>query len=115
MRKLKLAHGTCYRSYCFVFTDSLTNLRHVSLVAIDRYEASLRRKEEVRNRLEGYLYRLRDLLNGEGKSAPQFHKCSKDVERNEMTTKLDETFTWLYEEGDLAETADFLDKQATLE
>ena len=47
--------------------------------AIDLAEAAKRRHEEARNTLEGYLYRVRDLLSEDGETP--FRKCSKEEER----------------------------------
>jgi hypoxia up-regulated 1 len=84
------------------------------LRAVDQEEAAKSRREEARNTFEGYLYRLRDLLNEENPEAP-FKKCSKDEERQSISEKLDESFQWLYDRGDLAETSQFLDKRIALE
>ncbi|KAH8079815.1 heat shock protein 70 family [Cristinia sonorae] len=83
------------------------------LAAIDREEAAKRRKEEARNSLEGYLYRVRDLL--EEDSTTPFMKCSQEQERNSMREKLDETFSWLYDQGDDAQTADYIQKRSAIE
>ncbi|GLB44149.1 putative heat shock protein 70 family protein [Lyophyllum shimeji] len=84
------------------------------LRAIDAEEAAKNRKEEARNTLESYLYRLRDLLDDEDRDTP-FKKCSKESERQAITEKLEESFSWLHERGDIAETSQFLDKRITLE
>lgn len=72
------------------------------------------RKEEARNGLEGYLYRVWDLLDEENRDTP-FRKCSQEAERAAMAKKLEETFDWLHEHGDVAETSQFLDKRNALE
>lgn len=77
-------------------------------------EAAKIRKSEARNNLESYLYRLRDLLDEENKDTP-FKKCSQSNERQTITEKLDETFMWLYDQGDHAETSQLLDKRNALE
>ncbi|KAF8889043.1 Hsp70 protein-domain-containing protein [Infundibulicybe gibba] len=84
------------------------------LRAIDREEAAKNRKEEARNTLEGYLYKLRDLLDEDNKDTP-FKKCSQEVERRSIADKLDESFSWLHDKGDIAETSQFLDKRIALE
>ena len=70
-------------------------------------------KEEARNTLEGYLYRVRDLLEEEGETP--FRKCSKEEERKAMSEKLEETFAWLHDEGEEAETKAYVDRRAALE
>ncbi|KAK7055392.1 actin-like ATPase domain-containing protein [Favolaschia claudopus] len=84
------------------------------LRAIDLDEAAVARKEEARNTLESYLYRLRDLLDPENRDTP-FKQCSQDGERKAIGVKLDESFSWLHDHGDVAETSQFLDKRNALE
>ena len=72
-----------------------------------------RRKEEARNTLEGYLYRVRDLLDEDGETP--FRKCSKDNEREAMATKLEETFSWLSDHGDDAKTNEYIERRSALE
>ncbi|KAI3608795.1 hsp70 family chaperone lhs1 [Moniliophthora roreri] len=84
------------------------------LRAIDADEAAKNRKEEARNTLESYLYRLRDLLDEENKDTP-FKQCSQPSERAKLTEKMEETFSWLHDKGDIAETSQLLDKRIALE
>lgn len=84
------------------------------LVAIDREEAGKRRKEEARNSLEGYLYRVRDLLDDENQETP-FKKCSQEKERQAILAKLEEGFEWLHEHGDDAKTQQYIDQRAAIE
>ena len=83
------------------------------LRAIDLAEAAIRRKEEARNALEAYLYRVRDLLEEEGDTP--FRKCSREEERKELGKKLEDAFNWLHEDGDHASTADYIKHRADLE
>ncbi|KAF8968850.1 actin-like ATPase domain-containing protein [Flammula alnicola] len=75
---------------------------------------SLQPPREARNSFESYLYRLRDLLDEDNKDTP-FKKCSQTKERQAIAEKLDESFAWLFDRGDLAETSQFLDKRIALE
>ncbi|KZT03291.1 actin-like ATPase domain-containing protein [Laetiporus sulphureus 93-53] len=84
------------------------------LIAVDNEEATKRRREEARNTLEGYTYRLRDLLEDNSPTSP-FMKCSQEAERKRIAEQLEETFTWLSENGEDADTRDLLDKRGTLE
>ncbi|KAJ3715730.1 Hsp70 protein-domain-containing protein [Lentinula raphanica] len=84
------------------------------LRALDLEEAAKLRKEEARNTLESYLYRLRDLLDDDNKDTP-FKKCSQWSERQALAEKMEETFSWLHEQGDDAETSVLLDKRVALE
>lgn len=84
------------------------------LLAIDRLEAGKRAREEARNSLEGYLYRVRDLLEDDQADTP-FIKCSQETERKAMEKKLQEAFAWLAEHDDDASTKDFIEQRAALE
>ncbi|KAJ4481128.1 Hsp70 protein-domain-containing protein [Lentinula aciculospora] len=84
------------------------------LRALDLEEAAKVRKEEARNALESYLYRLRDLLDDENKDTP-FKKCSRPSERQAIAEKMEETFSWLHDRGDDADTSVLLDKRIALE
>lgn len=85
----------------------------VRLAAIDRLEAAKRRKEEARNTLEGYLYRLRDLLDDEPTSP--FMKCSQEQERLAIREKIEDSHAWLHEDGEDADTNQYLDRRAAIE
>lgn len=88
------------------------NILH-SLLAIDIQEASKRQNEDARNSLEGYLYRVRDLLSDDNERAP-FVKCSKESERKAISEKLEETFAWLSDEGEHADTSELVEKRGAL-
>jgi hypoxia up-regulated 1 len=77
---------------------------------VDYEEAAKQRKEEARNNLEGYLYRVRDLLDDSHQETP-FKKCSQESERKAIAEKVSETIAWLHDKGDLAETSQFWDKR----
>jgi hypoxia up-regulated 1 len=83
------------------------------LVALDNAEATRRRKEEAHNMLEGYLYRLRDYLDGE-QSSP-FKLYSKPEERKSLERKMEEAFAWLSEHGEGAETGELWAQREGLE
>lgn len=84
------------------------------LRAVDAEELAKHRREEARNTFESYLYRLRDLLSDESDEKP-FWKCSQPAEREKLTEVLEESFQWLNDRGDLAETSQLLDKRIALE
>lgn len=83
------------------------------ILAIDKEEVAKRVKEEARNTLEGYLYRVRDLLEEEGDTP--FRKCSKEPERTAMQETLEETFSWLHDHGDDASTHDYISRRTSIE
>jgi len=63
--------------------------------------------------LEGYLYRLRDYLDGEQTSP--FKLYSKPEERKSLERKLEEVFAWLSEYGEDAETGELWVQREALE
>lgn len=69
--------------------------------------------EEARNNLEGYLYKLRDLLSDD--SETPFMKCSQSGERSAIQNKVEETLAWMHNEADNADTTQFLEKLSNLE
>lgn len=83
------------------------------LRALDNMEMSRQLREEAHNTLEGYLYKLRDLLN-DGPETP-FTKCSQPSERQTLSNTLSETIAWLHEEGDTADTLQLWEKRSALE
>ncbi|KAI8996318.1 actin-like ATPase domain-containing protein [Trametes punicea] len=84
------------------------------LLAIDAEESAKRKREEARNTLEGYIYKLRDLLSDESSESP-FMKCSQDTERKALAEKVDETLAWLQDHGEDADTIQYIDKRTALE
>ena len=83
------------------------------LVALDNAGAIRRRKEEAYNMLEGYLYRLRDYLDGEQTSP--FKLYSKAEERKSLERKLEEAYAWLSEYGEHADTGELWAQREALE
>ncbi|GJJ09364.1 hypothetical protein Clacol_003586 [Clathrus columnatus] len=88
-------------------------LSHERLLTIQRSERSKQQREEQRNLLESYLYRLRDLTGG-GEDAP-FIIFSKATERDEISHLLDKTSDWLNENGETADLLDLWSKREALE
>jgi hypoxia up-regulated 1 len=84
-----------------------------SLLNLDSSELIKRRKDEARNSLEGYLYRLRDLLEGDPLSP--FMNCSTEAERRKLEEKSSEIFSWMYEFGDEASTGELWEKKDSIE
>ncbi|OAX37691.1 actin-like ATPase domain-containing protein [Rhizopogon vinicolor AM-OR11-026] len=83
------------------------------LRALDNLEVSRQLREEAHNTLEGYLYKLRDLLD-DGPETP-FTKCSQHSERQALSKKLSETIAWLHDEGETADTMQLWEKRTGLE
>ena len=83
------------------------------LIAAEAAELVLAQREEQRNTLEGYLYRLRDLL--EGDDDKPFVKCSTAEERQRIREKMEEKMEWFHQNQDDAETSGFIEQRAALE
>ncbi|KAG8842725.1 lumenal Hsp70 protein [Serendipita sp. 405] len=83
------------------------------LVAVDAAEKLRHKKEEARNMLEGYLYRLRDLLDGDETSP--FMLFSKPEEREKLEAKLSENFRWINEGADEAEIKELWSRRDDME
>ncbi|KAI0651124.1 actin-like ATPase domain-containing protein [Trametes meyenii] len=84
------------------------------LLAVDAEESAKRKREEARNTLEGYIYKLRDLLSDDSSESP-FVKCSQPSERKALSEKVDNTLAWLQDHGDDATTIEYIDKRTALE
>lgn len=77
---------------------------------IEQAESRKRAREEARNGLESYLYRLRDQLE-----ETDFTGASTDTERSSIGRMLSEAMDWLSEEGEQAVTKDLRSKRTDLE
>ena len=102
-------HGAYARRY---FRATLIIIRR--LQALNNEEAGKRRREEARNSLEAYLYKLRDLLEDDNPESA-FHKCSQEPERKRIAEKLKETSAWISDHGDDADTNELVAKLTELE
>ena len=80
----------------------------VRLTAIASYESTKTAREEARNLLEGYLYRLSGLLDPEAENRG-IQDYSTAAERDALAVLLRSTFEWL---GHHAEKADEQSLQA---
>ncbi|GAC99042.1 heat shock protein [Pseudozyma hubeiensis SY62] len=67
-------------------------------------------REEARNAIESYLYRVRDLVDD-----PTYSSVSKPAERSSITSKTEELSAWLSEDGETADTSTLKLKRASLE
>ncbi|WVQ70033.1 uncharacterized protein L199_008257 [Kwoniella botswanensis] len=72
------------------------------LQSIAAYESAKFAREEARNLLEGYLYRLSGLLSPDS-DIKALHEYATQAERDKIRDLVDKTMEWL---GDHAETAD---------
>ncbi|KIM26563.1 hypothetical protein M408DRAFT_330520 [Serendipita vermifera MAFF 305830] len=85
------------------YTKKQISAARTRLIAVENAEKLRHKKEEARNMLEGYLYRMRDLLAGEPTSP--FMLYSKEEERQKLEQRMSEAFALIHEgdEGELAE------------
>ncbi|KAF9642532.1 hypothetical protein BDM02DRAFT_3273434 [Thelephora ganbajun] len=79
------------------------------LCEIDNIEGSKCRKEEARNNLENYLYKLG------GESQTPFRRYSQSGARSAIQKKVEETLTWMDDEADDADMTQFLENLSSLE
>jgi hypoxia up-regulated 1 len=107
----KTARSRSVNFSCLVSSPLMSLYR---LRVLDSEEAARNRRDEARNTLESYLYRLRDLIDNDNDDTP-FRKCSKESERHAISEKLEGSFIWLHDKGDAADTTQLLDKRIALE
>lgn len=67
-------------------------------------------REEARNVLEAYIYRVRDMIEGSS-----FVEASLESERKVIREKNEAANEWLWDEADKASTNDLKDKKRELE
>ncbi|KAF8315850.1 HSP70-domain-containing protein [Clavulina sp. PMI_390] len=85
------------------------------LVELDLAEKAQEERAEAVNLLEGYIYRVRDLLSEAEASETEFKEFSTDDERHNFKTLLEETAEWLHEIDADVTTAILQAKKAALE
>ncbi len=81
-----------------------------TLYLADKDQERRAQREEARNTLEGYIYRIRDLLDDE-----RFKKASKKQERERIGQKTDDLSSYLSGEGDMADISKLKLRRADLE
>ncbi|WWD16084.1 hypothetical protein CI109_100509 [Kwoniella shandongensis] len=84
------------------------------LTSIANFEASRAAREEARNSLEGYLYRLSGFLSEDADNKSLQDYSTKD-EQEKLKKLLDETFEWLGEHAETAEEKVLRAKRDALE
>jgi hypoxia up-regulated 1 len=75
----------------------------IRLRTMDAADRQRRAREEARNNLESFVYRVQDFLQNE-----DVLYVSTDSQRAELSSKLSETSDWLYGEGEEAPTVEFI-------
>ncbi|KAI9463516.1 Hsp70 protein-domain-containing protein [Russula earlei] len=83
------------------------------LIKMEAEEASIAAREEQRNILEGYMYKIRDLL--ESDSQHPFVRHSQESERRALSRELKDVSSWFHSRADDAQTKDFVEKRTSLE
>ncbi|RHZ78735.1 hypothetical protein Glove_156g20 [Diversispora epigaea] len=76
---------------------------------MDNSDRQRRSREEARNNLESFVYRIQDLLYDS-----DIIKVTTEKQRNELSLKASETSDWLYDEGEEASTDAFRMRLRTL-
>lgn len=84
------------------------------LASIGVYEAALRAREEARNRLEAYLYRVQNYLGDEPDSKALFD-FGTDEERERLSSGVASAFEWLHEYAESAPAGDLVSRLTELE
>ncbi|GJN93779.1 hypothetical protein Rhopal_006837-T1 [Rhodotorula paludigena] len=72
-------------------------------------------REEARNLLEAYVYRVRDLVDGGSRESDAFVAASTESERRAVKELQIKTDEWLWEESEQAETKALREKKRELE
>ena len=88
-----------------VLADTWSRLREM-----DQAEIRKVKREEARNGLEAYLYKLRDQIEGAA-----FVESSTDNERTKLKEKLESATEWLSDIAESATMKDFKTRQSELE
>lgn len=96
-----------------ILTPTFLRFFPFRLLAIADAEKAKARREEAYNMLEGYLYRIRDLLNGD--SGTPFKEFAQPHEQKKLTEGLAETLAWLHDDSDNATADELWAKRNTLE
>ncbi|KAL1405468.1 lumenal Hsp70 protein [Vanrija albida] len=84
------------------------------LSSIATFEAAMKARAEARNMLEGYLYRLQNLLSDDAENRA-LHEFAKPAERSTLSKLVEETFEWLHDHADDADVKTLLEKRTALE
>lgn len=84
------------------------------LTSIASFEKAKSAREEARNLLEGYLYRLKAYLDPESEHKA-LHEFSTSSEKAALTQGLESAFEWLNEHAEGAAEKELRSKRTTLE
>ncbi|TXT07154.1 hypothetical protein VHUM_03324 [Vanrija humicola] len=84
------------------------------LASIATFESAMKARAEARNMLEGYLYRLQNLLSDDAENRA-IHEFAKPSERKVLSKLVEETFEWLHDHAEEADVKTLLAKRTALE
>ena len=84
-----------------------------SLTSVASFEAAKGSREEARNLLEGYLYRLSGLLNVDADNRA-LHDFATEAERTTLSELLRASFEWLSDNAERADEASLRQKREAL-
>lgn len=84
------------------------------LAAISTYEKAMQAREEARNHLEGYLYKLQNLLD-ENEDHKAIQEFSTKAERKTLSSLVADTFDWLHENAESANVETLIGKKVAIE
>lgn len=82
----------------------------IRMASLDEKDAKRRAREEARNHLEAFVYRIQDFLYDE-----VVELVSTEKERETLREQLSAASDWLYEEGEYADTADYIERLRKLQ
>lgn len=77
---------------------------------LDRLDEKRRLREESRNNLESFVYRVQEYLYDDDILA-----VSTEEQQDELRKRLSETSDWLYDEGENADTPEYLERLRSLQ
>lgn len=84
------------------------------LSSIATFESAMKARAEARNMLEGYLYRLQNLLSDDADNRA-VHEFAKPEERKILSKLVEDTFEWLHDHAEDADVKTLLAKRTALE
>lgn len=93
--------------FCMLATMLIKLIR---IRELDRLDEKRRLREESRNNLESFVYRVQEYLYDDDILA-----VSTEEQQEELRNRLSKTSDWLYDEGEDADTQEYLDRLRSLQ
>lgn len=85
------------------------------LRSIASFEAAMHAREEARNMLEGYLYKLQNMLDEDEEAHKNLHTFSTKQERDAIKNLVVSTLDWLHENAEDANVQTLIGKRTAIE